>query len=148
VRRRNTWQADLGALRLCAAPIDMSENRWRDYDPYAAGRAAGRWNTSLGSWTVTTLPNKRRSSSQAPGPTHLVVLLHGVAGSPANLAVLARKLQSALGDEALVLTPSCYTLSVRILARLLSLVLGLTPCFCVSARGTASTCVHCACWRS
>ena len=52
------------------------------------------------------------AGGHGPGPTHLVVLLHGVAGSPANLAMLELKLRQQLGAEALVLVPDVYALAV------------------------------------
>jgi hypothetical protein len=66
-------------------------------------------------------------------PTHLVVLLHGVAGSPANLTQLEVKLRQQLGAEALVLVPGVYSLAVRLgsLTARLSLQAVLTPpCAC------------------
>jgi hypothetical protein len=41
-------------------------------------------------------------------PTHLVVLLHGVAGKGEHLAVMAEVLRARFGPSALVVAPECY----------------------------------------
>lgn len=41
-------------------------------------------------------------------PTHLVVLLHGLLGSPANLQVFGELVRKRLGPSALVAAPSCF----------------------------------------
>ena len=48
------------------------------------------------------------STALAEAPTHLVVLLHGVAGQGSHLEVMAETLRARFGASALVVTPECY----------------------------------------
>jgi len=58
--------------------------------------------------TLHTGQDGARAGRNAEGPTHLVVLMHGVMGRSSHMDALGEAARRRLGSDALVVSPSCY----------------------------------------
>jgi len=58
---------------------------------------------------LSSVPLPRGASSDYAGPTHLIIVCHGVMGVPSHVAELCGAVRAALGPRALVLAPACFS---------------------------------------